>query len=135
MGLKEWYRAQDARHKAHVDGLRQGVVGRYGLVAYVEGENITAQGVTRPVAGVIAEYESGADRKRPTLTRVAAGAVIAGPAGAIVGGLFRKDTTRGYITVTFPDGGVIVIDGPVRDEKEMREFAQVVNNASRHHAA
>ena len=86
----------------------------------------------RPVVGAVAEYEPGsASAGRTTLTRVAAGAIIAGPAGAIVGGLFKKDTSRGYVTVTFPDGSVVVADGPLRDEPKMRQFAQRVNELAR----
>lgn len=86
----------------------------------------------RPVAGAVAEYEPGsAIDGRTTLTRVAAGAVIAGPVGAIVGGLFKKDRARGYVTVTFPDGAVAVVDGPLRDEPRMRSFVAKVNEAAR----
>ena len=85
--------------------------------------------VKKPVAGAVAEYESGTDAgERTTLTRVAAGAIIAGPVGAIVGGMFKKDRTKGYVTVTFSDGEVIVIDGPLKDESKMREFTQKVND-------
>lgn len=88
----------------------------------------------RPISGVIAEYEAGsAIEGRTTLTRVTAGALIAGPAGAIVGGMFKKDRAKGYVTVTFPDGLVIVIDGPLKDEPRMREFAAKVNAAAKHY--
>lgn len=89
----------------------------------------------RPVAGAVADYEAGtATGERTTLTRVAAGAILAGPVGAIVGGMFRKDTSLGYITVTFPDGGVVVLDGPLKEEPQMRQFVTKVNAASAKHA-
>jgi hypothetical protein len=83
---------------------------------------------TFKLAGAHAEYEPGADISgRTTLTRVAAGAIIAGPVGAVVGGLFKKDRARGYVSITFPDGNMIVIDGPVKDEKKLRGFAATIN--------
>ncbi|KAM9866750.1 hypothetical protein ACIFOC_00442 [Leucobacter aridicollis] len=79
------------------------------------------------LSGAKALFESGADQSRPTLTRIGAGAVIAGPAGAIVGGLFKKNTSKGYVTVEFPDGEAVIIEGPVKDETKMRQFAADVN--------
>ncbi|GAA1579225.1 hypothetical protein [Leucobacter aridicollis] len=81
----------------------------------------------KSIAGASALFESGADHSRPTLTRIGAGAVIAGPAGAIVGGLFKKNTAKGYVTVEFPDGEAVIIEGPAKDETKMRQFAADVN--------
>ena len=86
----------------------------------------------RPVVGAVAEYEPGsAVGGRTTLTRVAAGAIVAGPIGAILGGMFKKDTSKGYVSVTFPDGDVVVVDGPLSDEPKMRQFVQRVNEHAR----
>ena len=91
--------------------------------------------IRKPIGGAVAEYEAGDYAgERTTLTRVAAGAIIAGPVGAIIGGMFRKDRSRGYVTVTFPDGDVVVVDGPLKDADKMREFARKVNAASEHYA-
>lgn len=83
--------------------------------------------VSKPIAGAEATFESGADRTRPTLTRIGAGALIAGPAGAIVGGLFKKDRTKCYVTVIFADGDTAIVEGPAKHEKRLREFASDVN--------
>lgn len=83
--------------------------------------------VTKPISGATAEFESGADRARPTLTRIGAGAIIAGPVGAIVGGLFKKDRTKCYVTVIFEDGDTAIVEGPAKDERKMREFAAKVS--------
>lgn len=83
--------------------------------------------VTKPIQGATAEFESGADRSRPTLTRIGAGAILAGPAGAIVGGLFKKDKSKNYVTVIFDDGDTAIVEGPARDERKMRQFAADVN--------
>lgn len=84
-------------------------------------------GVKRPIAGARAEFESGSDRTRPTLTRIGAGALLAGPVGAVAGGMFKKDRTKAYVTIAFEDGATVIIDGPAKDEKKMREFAAQVN--------
>lgn len=87
--------------------------------------------VRKPIAGAVAEYEPGsAVGGRTTLTRVAAGAIVAGPVGAIVGGMFKKDRSRGYVSITFSDGDVVVVDGPLKDESKLRTFATKVNQAA-----
>lgn len=83
--------------------------------------------VTKPIAGATAAFESGADLSRPTLTRIGAGALIAGPAGAVVGALFKKNTGKCYVTVIFPDGDTVILEGPARDETKLRQFAVDVN--------
>jgi len=67
---------------------------------------------------------------RTTLSRVAAGAIVAGPIGAIVGGMFKKDRAKVYVTTTFADGEVVILEGPVKDEAKVREFARKVNAAA-----
>ncbi|QAB17137.1 DUF4429 domain-containing protein [Leucobacter muris] len=84
-------------------------------------------GVKRSIAGATAEFESGAEKTRPTLTRIGAGALLAGPVGAVAGGMFKKDRTKGYVTIVFADGATVIIDGPAKDEKKMREFAARIN--------
>lgn len=87
--------------------------------------------IRKPLAGAVAEFESGSDiGGRTTLTRVAAGAIIAGPVGAVVGGLFKKDRNRVYVTITFADGEVAVVDAPAKHESKIRDFAAKVNAAA-----
>lgn len=86
--------------------------------------------VTKPLEGASAEFELGSDRNRPTLTRIGVGAILAGPAGAIVGGLFKKDRKKNYITVIFADGDTVIIEGPAKHEKKMRQFTASINNAT-----
>lgn len=90
--------------------------------------------IRKPVSGAVAEFETGADAGgRTTLTRVAAGAIIAGPLGAIVAGMFKKDRNKIYVTVTFPDGDVAIIDAPAKDDSKLREFARKINAAGAHY--
>lgn len=83
--------------------------------------------VRKPIAGTTALFENGADTKRSTLTRIGAGAVLAGPLGAVGGALLRKNTSKCYVTVTFADGDSVIVEGPAKDEKQLREFAAGVN--------
>ncbi len=86
--------------------------------------------IKKPVAGAVAEFEMGDDfGSRTTLGRVAAGAIIAGPVGAIVGGLFKKDSTRVYVTITFADGQIVVVDAPRKNGPKLQEFAREVTAA------
>lgn len=84
-------------------------------------------GVRKPIAGALAYFESGAEKRRSTVTRIGSGAVLAGPLGAVGGALLRKDTSKCYVTVVFSDGDSLVIEGPVKDERKMRLFAAGVN--------
>lgn len=87
-----------------------------------------------PIQEVQAEFESGEQNERSTLTRIAAGALIAGPIGAVVGGMVKKDKTKVYVILTFADGRVIVLDAPKKDALSARTFAAKVNAASAHYA-
>ncbi|MEQ6899014.1 hypothetical protein [Microbacterium sp. KR10-403] len=129
MGIKDaWNRQMERSRIEAAYGVHS--VTRDGNYRYMPLGSLKQQ--VRPVAGAVAEYEAGSViGGRTTLTRVAAGAIIAGPVGAIVGGMFKKDRGRGYVTVTFPDGAVAVVDGPIKDEDKMRQFVARVNEAAR----
>lgn len=126
MGLKDAWNRQMERSKANaVYGVH-----RINGDTYVYLPEGGFKQVRKPIAGAVAEYEPGsAVGGRTTLTRVAAGAIVAGPVGAIVGGMFKKDRSRGYVSITFPDGDVVVVDGALKDEKKLREFAGKVTAA------
>lgn len=86
------------------------------------------------VAGVTAEYEGGSNvGSRTTATRVAAGAIVAGPVGAIVGGMFKKDRNKVYVTVYFPSGESFTLVGPAKQDAQAREFARRINAAGQHY--
>lgn len=92
-----------------------------------------AKGERLPIGGAQAAVEDGADTKTTTLTRVGAGALIAGPVGALVGGLIKKDKSRAYVTIEFADGRAVVIDVPRKDAGKARAFAAKVNEAGAHY--
>lgn len=80
-----------------------------------------------------AEVESvGQIRSRATVTRIVGGAIVAGPVGAIVGGLLRKrvDDREVYLLVTGDTADWLV---PVSSQrgKEARFFAAALNRAAR----
>lgn len=123
MGLKEKFAA--ARASAKTFASYGGHIIKSGEYKYLPQGAIRQ--VAKPLAGAEATYETGNDKSRPTLTRIGAGAIIAGPAGAVVGALFKKDTGKNYVTVVFADGDTVIIEGPQSDAMKMREFAARIN--------
>lgn len=81
------------------------------------------------VGGATAAFESGAESKRMTVTRVGAGGLLFGPAGAVVGGMLKKDRTKCYVTITLATGETAIIESPAKEEGEARKFASAVNAA------
>lgn len=121
--------AKRAEATTRIDAIMSRVtpVASYGGHVVNKGQYSYGFSTKRPIAGAVAEFESGSDRSRPTLTRIGAGALLAGPVGAIAGGMFKKDRTKVYVTIVFPDQATAIIDGPAKDEKKLREFAAQVN--------
>lgn len=113
--------------------LGGGAYAQYGGHSVNNGEyTFATKGIRKPIGGAIATYESGASvGGRTTFTRVGVGAIVAGPVGAIVGGMFKKDRNRCYVTLEFPDREMVVMDGPAKDERLLREFAAKFNTLSR----
>lgn len=87
-----------------------------------------------PIAGATAEYDSGAEKKRTTGTRVITGTVLFGPVGAVAGGLLKKNKSKCYVTITFADGNTVIIESPIADEAKARKFVAKVNAASAYYA-
>lgn len=73
-------------------------------------------------------------RDRATVTRVVAGAVVAGPVGAILGGLFRKrvDDTQTWLVITGEKDWVVPVARSLAGMA--RQFAARVNNEARERA-
>lgn len=51
-----------------------------------------------------AEYVDGGHRQRMTVTRIGAGALLAGPVGAVIGGMAKKDLSKSWVILVTPDG-------------------------------
>lgn len=95
----------------------------------------------RSVAGARAEFDIGATRtrdSRATLSRVAAGGLVAGKTGAVLGSQFRKhqeDLTQIFATITWPDGGWAQVSDSAAAEASMRKAVARVNAASDYYSA
>ncbi|WP_431792754.1 hypothetical protein [Microbacterium paraoxydans] len=81
------------------------------------------------VQGAEAEATQGAPSQRSTLTRMGAGALIAGPIGFVVGAVARKNTSKCYVTIGVPDG-VVVIESKAKEFPDALRFADAVNRAA-----
>ncbi|WP_336642036.1 hypothetical protein [Microbacterium sp. USHLN272] len=81
------------------------------------------------VQGAEAEATQGAPSQRSTLTRMGAGALIAGPIGFVVGAVARKNTSKCYVTIEVPDG-VIIIEAKAKEYRDAVEFASAVNRSA-----
>lgn len=79
--------------------------------------------IRKDLRGGVAIFDSGRYRARPTLTRIGAGAILLGPAGAVAGSLFMKNKSKNYVTIIFSDGTSVIIEGKANEEKAMRKFA------------
>lgn len=75
--------------------------GQYTLISGKVMRNFKKWSATECEAELI---EDGNEGNRVTATRVAAGALLAGPVGAVVGGLAKKSNETGWLVVTTPDG-------------------------------
>lgn len=137
MGFKDWVKKQNAAHdQVKFNKADAPYRALYGIHTVANGNYIHMDGfkrIVKRVAGTSAEFDAGQSNESATLSRVAAGAIIAGPVGAIVGGMFKKQKGRCYVYVTFPDGEVVIIDGPIKDESKLRHFTQQVNKAAAHY--
>lgn len=87
-----------------------------------------------PREGARATLETGAgESSRITATRVATGAVLAGPVGAIIGAMAKKDTTKIHVIVELADGTVLMTEGPRKQMKKAVALVNEINKGS--HAA
>ena len=109
--------------KPYYDAFYATATVRKGMFKYLPQGQIKR--FVRPVTAITGvDFESGTGSTRSTITRIAAGGILFGPVGAIVGGILKKAEGKHYVYVTFDDGHVVIIDGPTRDESKMRQFVR-----------
>ncbi|MGC4106058.1 MAG: DUF2510 domain-containing protein [Thermomicrobiales bacterium] len=82
-----------------------------------------------PVADAQLDVEVGDQRDRMTATRILAGGVLLGPAGMILGGLARKDVTRGKMTLTVNGEKVQTYEFKGHDVDRAVEFVEALAEA------
>ncbi|MBM4574847.1 hypothetical protein GS896_27705 [Rhodococcus hoagii] len=96
MGLRDWYANANAKTEARRELHQFDVLTRDFRVYGDKLQLKTTEGFREyPVAGSVTTFENGAAASsRISATRVAAGAVVLGPLGALLGGMAKKDTSR-----------------------------------------
>lgn len=91
----------------------------------ISGDKIQKGARSWPVAGAKADFEHGANvGGRVTATRVMLTGVFALA--------MKKDQSKVYVMVELADGEQLLLEGKAKQEKDAREFAAKVNQASRH---
>ena len=101
-----------------------------------EGHKLNGQKLSKfpqswDIKGAKAYIENGANiGSRITATRVAAGLVLAGPVGAIIGGLAKKDRNKIYVLIETTNNEVVSIETKAKDEAKARAFVNKVNAAA-----
>jgi hypothetical protein len=91
---------------------------------------IRFKGKAWSISGAQVSLEMGAPKSRMTLTRIGAGALLFGGAGAIVGGMSKKNKQRGFIEIITDEGG-FVIEFDANQERKARQFLATLKNATR----
>lgn len=65
-----------------------------------------------------------------TAGRVAAGFLLGGPFGAVIGALAKKDAGQAVAAFTWPDGTTAKIVAPRHDAEKLREFVDGFNQSA-----
>ncbi|WNM27567.1 hypothetical protein RN607_00775 [Demequina capsici] len=123
MGFKDAVRRskENAAFQASFEGYR--------IMNGVLVPRLTSGNLTVPVGGCTADFDSGESNQRTTGTRVITGAILAGPVGAIVGGMFKKEKGKVYVTIITADGDAMIVAADRKDAPKARAFAAKVNKA------
>lgn len=109
---------------------RAGITAMFGPHRIKKGELVLLTGdrFHHAIIGGHAEFDPGyMTASRTTVTRVAAGAVIAGPVGAIVGAIAKKNDDECAAVFTFPDGTTKTLTAPRTQAKQLRAFVEQFN--------
>lgn len=82
-----------------------------------------------PVTSATLDVEVDDKTNRMTATRIAAGGVLAGPVGMLIGALARKDITRGRLVLHVDGQHVQTYEFKAKDLPKVTAFIQAVADA------
>lgn len=85
---------------------------------------------TYPVSAAQLDVQLDTPTARMTATRILAGGALLGPAGMILGGLARKDITKGHLTLTIDGRQVQTYEFPARDLDKAVAFIEALATAT-----
>lgn len=93
-------------------------------------KGLLISGKKYPIEGAKATMETGAQAaSRMTATRVAAGAIVLGPLGALLGGMAKKDMSKLFVVIELGDGRTVTAEVKAKHEAKVRRFVTAVNEA------
>lgn len=96
----------------------------------ITGEGVlTYKGHEFPTHGARATVDQGGVKQKVGAGRVVGGAVLAGPVGAVIGGMAKKSKGDISLEVQLADGRVLVTTGPVKSLKKAQDVASRINDA------
>lgn len=126
MGLKDAYIRQRQRAAAFAEEHKFDA--RFAHLM-INGDQLKVGFKSWPVAECHAELVLGGQRQRVTVTRVGAGALLFGPAGAVIGALAKKDATKNWLIVATP-AGVEKIEVSPKQVGDAQAFASNLEQAA-----
>ncbi|MGI5401934.1 hypothetical protein ACQEVG_21315 [Streptomyces sp. CA-135486] len=132
-GLSPEGRAAQGRRKATEQSLPSGA--RKLLDLRISGTHASAPGQESiSIVGARAAVESsGAIARRATVTRMVAGAALAGPVGAVIAGLGAKkkiDDRHIFVVIENPSGAQLLLAADKKKDAEVRRWAARFNTWS-----
>ena len=96
----------------------------------ITGEGVlTYKGHEFPTHGARATVDQGGVKQKVGAGRVVGGAVLAGPVGAVIGGMAKKSKGDISLEVQLADGRVLVATGPVKSLEKAQDVASRINDA------
>lgn len=93
----------------------------------LKGDTIRYQGLTLSTSETTATVTAGDNSKKISAGRVIGGAVLAGPAGAVIGAMAGKDKSQIIMLIESNDGRSATITVPKKEMEEAVRIANLIN--------